>query len=251
MIPVVRPDWPAPGGVRAFATTRAGGVSEGPYARLNLGAATGDEPGRVAENRRRFAALLPSAPGWIRQVHGAGVVRREALDSHTDPPEADALVCHTPGLACTILTADCLPVLLCDAEGIRVAAAHAGWRGLVAGVLQATVAAMDADPARLLAWIGPGIGPLAYTVGEDFQAAVLERYPRAGRALSRHAGRLHADLPAIARIALAEAGVHAVHGGDLCTHADSERFYSYRRDVRTGRMATSIWRAGGDGPPSG
>jgi len=215
-----------------------GGVSKPPYASFNLGARCGDESDAIAANRQRFRQLLPSEPGWVRQVHGAVVVARESVAGNV---EADGLVCATPGLACTILTADCLPVLLCDHEARHVAAAHAGWRGLVAGVLEASVAAMAVEAHRLMAWIGPGISVQAYEVGPELRTEVLRKYPGAGDAFETRGGRLFADLAGIAGLALRHAGVGSITTGDFCTYTDETRFYSYRRDGRTGRMATTIW----------
>lgn len=238
------PDWPAPARVRAFVTTRAGGVSTADdYASLNLGAATDDDPACVAENRRRFTALLPSEPGWLRQVHGNRVLRREVWSEQDC--EADAVWCATSGQACTVLTADCLPVLFCDRQAQVVAAAHAGWRGLAGGVLEATMAAMPVAPAGLLAWIGPGISVAAYEVGEAFRADFRQRLPWLKEGFREIEGRVHADLPHIARAILERAGVRSVHGGDLCTYSDATRFYSHRRNPRSGRMASTIWLQGG------
>ena len=252
----VWPDWPAPPRVRAFATTRAGGVSTGPLASLNLGDRSGDAPERVAENRRRFRALLPSEPGWLRQVHGARVVRREDIKvkpgvrvgagsatgaARQAAPEADGVWTARPGLACTILAADCLPVLFCDRGGTVVAAAHAGWRGLAGGVLEATVAALPVAPEQLLAWIGPGIGVDAYEVGDDFRDEFRSRLPWLASGFERRDGRVHADLAAIARAVLRRAGVGAVHGGGFCTYTDRARFFSHRRDPASGRQAAVIW----------
>ena len=236
-------DWPAPDWVRAFTTTRAGGVSSGPWATFNLGERCGDDPRAVAHNRALFRAALPSEPGWLRQVHGARVLRREDLGA--EAVEADAVWSATPRLACTVLTADCLPVLFCDPEGRRVAAAHAGWRGLAAGVLQATVQAMGAEPGRLLAWLGPGISQAAYTVGEEFRNAFLALDPGQelglAQAFVHNDGAWRADLYAIARGLLAGCGLHQVFGGEYCTYTDAARFFSYRRDGNCGRMATTIW----------
>jgi YfiH family protein len=235
----VRPVWPCARNVRAFCTTRLGGVSEGPWASLNLGTGVGDAAAAVAENRKRLAMALPGEPGWLSQVHGRTVVRREDLGGGT--PEADAVVCETPDLPCAVLTADCLPVLFSDPRGTRVAAAHAGWRGLVAGVLEATVDALETDPGELLAWMGPGISGRHYEVGEDLREAVLDGCPDTGAAFSVRDGRLHADLYAVARRLLERAGVERIYGGTYCTFEDRERFYSHRRDGVTGRMATVIW----------
>lgn len=237
---LIRPDWPAPATVRAVATTRAGGVSTGPWAGLNLGDHVDDDPAAVAENRARLraAVALPAAPHWLRQVHGIEV----AIPGRHEPATADAAVTRETGRVLAILTADCLPVLLTSRDGSVVAAAHAGWRGLAAGVLEATLAVMDCAPADVLAWLGPAIGPAAFEVGEDVRAASLDSDPGAGAAFVANArGRWQADLPALARRRLGAAGVTAVYGGDLCTHADAARFYSHRRDGRTGRMASLIW----------
>lgn len=245
-VETVVPDWPAPDRVRGFTTTRAGGVSTGAWASLNLSDRMGDEPTAVAENRRRFRALLPSAPGWLRQVHGDRVLRRETLDSgeESNAPRADAAWCATPGLACTVLTADCLPVLFCDRGATVVAVAHAGWRGLAGGVLEATVAALPAAPSELLAWIGPGIGVHAYEVGKDFRSQFRRRLPWLEDGFERVGGQVHADLEAIARAILARAGVGAVHGGGFCTYTDARRFFSHRREANGGRMATTVWLDG-------
>jgi YfiH family protein len=234
------PDWPVPPAVRAFITTRAGGVSAGPYASFNLGLRAGDDPGAVAANREQLRALLPQEPKWLRQVHGADVVEADAL---TDAPEADAAVARRHGTVCAVMVADCIPVLLADREGKLVAVAHAGWRGLAAGVIEKTVARMALDPARILAYLGPGIGPRAFEVGADVRDAFLARDAQSGAAFTPHApGKWLADLFALARRQLAGAGVTSVHGGGLCTYSDTQRFYSYRRERVTGRMAAVIWR---------
>lgn len=238
------PDWPAPAPVRAWVTTRAGGVSLGAYAGLNLAAHVGDDPVAVAENRARLraAASLPAEPVWLDQVHGRSVAVLGA-DS-TAGIEADAAVTDCPQVVCAVLTADCLPVLLCDRAGTRVGAAHAGWRGLADGVLASTVAALDTSPDDLLAWLGPAIGPQAFEVGDEVRARFMLEDERAQAAFKPSpAGRWLADLYALARLALARAGVTAVWGGGDCTYGDSERFYSYRRDGATGRMASLIWLA--------
>lgn len=236
------PDWPAPPAVRALATTRHGGVSTGPYASLNLGGHVGDDPGAVAENRRRLRTLLPAEPVWLQQVHGTRVV--DAAAPAGGIPEADAAFVRTPGIVCAVLTADCLPVLLCDAEGTAVAAAHAGWRGLAAGVLEETVGAMAADPGRLLAWLGPAIGPAAFEVGDEVRAAFTAGDQGAAAAfVPGPPGKWFADLYALARRRLGRMGVTRVHGGGFCTFGESARFYSFRRERNTGRMATLVWIA--------
>ncbi len=243
---LVTPDWPAPGAVHAFTTTREGGVSQDGHASLNLGGTTGDAPQHVAENRRRFTDLLPGPPGWLNQVHGGRVLNREALDAPDPaaPTGADAAWCAAPNLPCTVLTADCLPVLFCDREATVVAAAHAGWRGLAGGVLEATVEALPASPHRLLAWIGPGIGLGAYEVGEGFRESFRRRLPWLDVGFERVGGQVHADLPAIAGAILRRTGIRSVHGGNFCTYTESARFYSHRRNPRGGRMATTIWLDG-------
>jgi YfiH family protein len=238
---ILAADWPAPPGVVAFTTLRNGaGVSAAPFDRFNLGARCGDTPDAVAGNRaelsRRYG--LPSPPRWLRQVHGTAV----AIEPGDDEPQADAAVARTPGTVLAILTADCLPVVFAAADGNEVAAAHAGWRGLAAGVLEATIAAMHAQPEHLLAWLGPCAGPQAYEVGQEVFDAFVARDPLAGAAfVATRPGHWHVDLHALARQRLLAAGVARVHGGGLCTISDPRRFYSHRRDQRTGRMATLVW----------
>lgn len=243
--PWILPDWPAPRGVHAAVTTRHGpGVSTGPYARFNLGLRSGDAANAVATNRDalRHALDLPAQPRWLRQVHGTVVAELGPLASD-DEPQADAAVSHLPGTVLAILTADCLPVLFCSETGDRVGAAHAGWRGLAAGVLEATIAAMGTAPARLIAWLGPCIGPMSYEVGEEVRAAFMERDPEASACfIATRPGHWHCDLAALARRRLAVAGVTRVFGGGFDTLTD-ERFYSYRRDgAISGRFASLVWR---------
>jgi len=237
------PEWPVSPHVHALVTTRAGGVSAAPYDTFNLGFGTDDDPSAVAENRRRLRALLPQEPRWLKQVHGARVVTAEAANGR---PEADASLASERGTVCTILVADCLPVLFSDRAGEIVAAAHAGWRGLAAGVLDNTVGAMSeagVAPDDILAYIGPGIGPRAFEVGDEVRAAYVERDGGSAEAFRPHVrGKWLADLPGLARRALARCGVNAIYGGELCTYSDPARFYSYRRDGTTGRMAALIWR---------
>lgn len=233
------PGWPAPAAVRALVTTRSGGVSTGPYASLNLGLRTDDDPAAVAENRVRLERLLPQAPRWLQQVHGSAVVDADEVQ---DPPQADASVARRPGTVCAIMIADCLPVLLADRAGTCVGAAHAGWRGLAGGVIGNTVARMAVPPDRLVAWIGPGIGPGAFEVGDDVLEAFCAATPGNRDVFKpQKSGKWLCDLPALARRALQRAGVTSIHGGDLCTYETPGRFYSYRRDRLTGRMAALIW----------
>jgi YfiH family protein len=241
-------DWPAPPGVVAFTTLRHGaGVSAPPFDRFNLGTRAGDAPDAVARNRlqlrERFG--LPGAPRWLRQVHGTTV----AVEPGENEPEADAALTRTPGTVLAILTADCLPVVLAARDGREVGAAHAGWRGLAGGVLEATVAAMHTDPADLVAWLGPAAGPQAYEVGQEVFEAFAGRNASAADAFAAtRPGHWRVDLYALARLRLADAGVGEVHGGGLCTISDPARFFSHRRSTtdgsgRGGRMATLAWIA--------
>jgi YfiH family protein len=235
------PDWPAPAGVHALVTTRRGGVSTGPWASLNLGTAVGDDPEAVATNRTLLAALLPGPARWLRQVHGNRVVAAEDVVA---PEEADASVTTRDGVVCAVQMADCLPVLFASVDGSRVAAAHAGWRGLAGGVLENTVAALGCAPAGIMAWLGPAIGPHCFEVGEEVLEAFVARDPGASVCFAPQGpGKWLADLPGLARQRLRAAGVTSVHGGALCTHSDPERFFSHRRDRITGRMAALVWRS--------
>ncbi len=237
-VDLIRPDWPAPVHVRACMTTRVGGVSRAPWASFNLGDHVGDDPAHVAANRAQLGALLPAEPAWLTQVHGTRVVE---LGCDTDY-RADACVARAAGRVCAVLTADCLPVLLCDRAGRVVAAAHAGWRGLAAGVLEATVAAMRVPPGEILAWMGAAIGPRAFEVGDEVRAAFVAQHAAAASAFVSHApGKWLADLYALARLRLGAVGVHAVHGGARCTFGEADAFFSYRRDGVTGRMAALTW----------
>lgn len=234
------PDWPAPSRVRACVTTRAGGVSLAPFDSLNLGDHVGDDPQAVAENRRRLIERLGCNPAWLQQVHSADVVEADPAAVAV----ADASWTTTPGRACAVLTADCLPALFCDRAGSRVAAAHAGWRGLAGGVLENTVAALGVPAGELLVWLGPAIGPQSFEVGAEVREAFVVQHAQAEQAFSasRNAGRFMADLYALARIRLAAIGVTAVHGGGLDTFS-APRFFSYRRAARSGRLASLIWLA--------
>ncbi|GIZ51156.1 peptidoglycan editing factor PgeF [Noviherbaspirillum aridicola] len=238
------PDWPAPASVRALSTTRAGGVSTGPYAApagggLNLGVHVGDDPEAVARNRSLLRAHVPSEPAWLNQVHGVRVV--DAGDVAGAAVDADAAIASAPGAVCVIQTADCLPVLFCDTEGKAVGAAHAGWRGLAGGVLQATAARMrEAGAGEIMAWLGPAIGPQAFEVGQD----VVDAFPGrsdAFRPIPGQPGKFLADIYLLARATLREAGVEKVAGGGRCTVSEPDSFYSYRRDRVTGRMASLVW----------
>lgn len=245
------PDWPAHPDVRAFVTTRNGGVSGGRHSTMNLGRHVGDNVAAVDENRRRFAALLPAPPVLLKQVHGATVATLGRATPAVPAPIADAAVTSGSGVPCTIFTADCLPVLLADRAGRAVGIAHAGWRGLAAGVVEATIAALGnlgVEPDHVIAWLGPAIGPLAFEVGDDVRDAFGTEDPHVAACFAPHRdSKWRADLYALARLRLARSGVECVQGGGFCTYADVDRFYSYRRERQSGRMATAIWLSGESG----
>jgi polyphenol oxidase len=238
------PEWPVPAAVGALSTCRGGGTSEAPYASLNLGAHVGDAPAAVAENRRRLhlAAELPAEPTWLAQVHGTEVAD---LDVPNSSATADGAVTRRPGRIAAILTADCLPVLFAAESGDVVAAAHAGWRGLAAGIIEATVRALAVPPRALLVWLGPAIGPRHFEIGAEVRHELLKLDPGALPAFAVNArGRFMADLAALARRRLERLGIERVYGGGECTYTHSERYFSHRRDGRTGRQATLIWLRG-------
>ena len=236
------PDWAAPANVKALQTTRNGGVSSLPWASFNLGDHVGDDPAAVAANRQALRAALPDEPCWLRQVHG--IVAVDA-DRRPKTVEADAAFARRPGTVCVVMTADCLPVLLCDRRGSVVAAAHAGWRGLLDGVLESVVAAMAAAPGELLAWLGPAIGPRCFEVGTEVRAAFVARNPSAGAAfVATGRDKWLCDIYLLARQRLEQAGVGAISGGGACTFSESARYFSYRRERTTGRMASLIWLDG-------
>ncbi len=237
----ITPDWPAPATVRAVTTTRRGGVSRGHWASMNPADHVGDALDDVQANRARLGQRLQlsASPVWLRQVHGTRVV--DAASS-TAPVEADGSYVGQPGVVCAVLTADCLPVLLCDVNGTRVAAAHAGWRGLAAGIVEQAVAALQVPGADLLAWLGPAISAEAYVVGDEVRDTFIASATRAQDAFRPAAtGGWHADLYHLARQRLAACGVQAVYGGGFCTFTEQQRFFSYRRDGVTGRMASLVW----------
>ena len=237
---LITPDWPVPAHVKSLMTTRVGGVSVGPFASLNLGAHVQDDPLAVTENRRRLREALPAEPILLNQVHGIQVVH---ADTVTGVPDADASYTRTSNTVCAVLTADCLPVLFCARDGSVVAVAHAGWRGLAAGVLEDTVDAMQVPPDEVMAWLGAAIGPDAFEVGAEVRDTFITSHPQSVAAFTPHQHKWRADIYALARIRLNACGVRAVYGGGLCTYTDAARFYSYRRDGTTGRMATLIWLA--------
>ena len=246
----LRPDWDAPG-VGALMTTRAGGVSEAPFASMNLRFEVGDDPDAVAANRAILAAACAARPVWLDQVHGARVVRLRGTHNPSSP--ADASITTEPGIACAVQVADCLPVLFAADAARAVGAAHAGWRGLAGGVLEATLAAVceaaGCVPAQVQAWLGACIGPDHFEVGADVLAAfdIAADPARARRFTPTVPGKWLADLPGLARDRLRAAGVERIGGGSWCTYAETSRFFSYRRDRVTGRMAAAVWLAPGSG----
>jgi len=238
---VIEPEWPAPGRVHAVFTLRVGGVSAAPYDSFNVGAHVGDAPQAVEDNRRhlRESLRLPDEPVWLEQVHGTDVVE---LESPAGRRQADAAVTHSTGRVCVIQVADCMPVLFAAQDGSAVGAAHAGWRGLAGGVLEATVRALRVPPRELLAWLGPAISQEHFEVGDDVRAAFMVSDSGATEAFVPNTrGRWQCDLYALARRRLAALGVDNVFGGGWCTYADPARFFSFRRDGRCGRMAALIW----------
>jgi YfiH family protein len=242
------PDWPAPKNVRALQTTRNGGVSATPYDSLNLGDHVGDAPLAVERNRMSLQSLFASEPVWLKQVHGTVVADAGQAACW---PQADACISRHSGAVCVVMTADCLPVLLCDEQGSVVGAVHAGWRGLCDGVIEKTVHAMNAPPQTIMAWLGPAIGPQAFEVGEEVRAAFVAKQPEAatafiatpesGREVGVKVNKYLADIYQLARLRLHALGITRIYGGGLCTYTDQERFFSYRRDGVTGRMGTFIW----------
>jgi YfiH family protein len=234
---MIVPDWPAPSHVKSLMTTRDNGVSRAPWASFNLDDHVGDDAAHVASNRAYLRQQLPSEPGWLKQVHSAKVVETGA-----GVPEADASFTRQPGTVSAVLTADCLPVLFCNRAGSVVAAAHAGWRGLAGGVLEATMAAMQVPPGEILVWMGAAIGPQAFEVGYEVRQVFVEQHTEAAAAFVQHTpGKWLADIYQLARIRLGHAGVQAVYGGGRCTFTETDSFFSYRRDGVTGRMASLIW----------
>jgi YfiH family protein len=235
------PVWPAPARVSALMTTRNGGVSEGLCATMNLSRGASDTPEHIAANHALLREVTGLNTQWISQVHGRDVVN---LDSPPANLVGDAVVTSQPRTAAAVRVADCLPVLFCDRAGTRVAAAHAGWRGLAAGVIEATVAAMEIAPRELIAWLGPAIGPTAFEVGDDVRDVFIAHDPRAAGAFAPYPerpGKWLADLFALAAMRLRDTGVSALFGGGVCTYINPDRFFSYRRDKTPGRMAAMVW----------
>ena len=239
MIKPIIPDWPAPEHVRAYSTTRKDGVSQGAWASLNLATHVKDDPVHVAENRRRLseALAIPNEPYWLEQVHGTEVVRPELMTTHC----ADAAFTQQSDTPCVVMTADCLPVLFCDEQGTAVAATHAGWRGLAAGVLEQTLKCFD-DPSKVMAWMGPAIGPKHFEVGDEVREVFVQQHSQTESAfVESRPGHWMTDIFQLAQQRLSAAGVPKIYGGGVCTYADAYHFYSFRRESITGRMASLIW----------
>lgn len=236
---LIVPDWPAPANVKSLQTTRTGGISVAPYDSLNLGLHVGDQPLKVAHNRQQLNRFVPTEPLWLNQVHGVEVADAAVANCQ---PQADAAYARVADAVCTVMTADCLPILLCDKAGTVVAAVHAGWRGLFNGVIEVTVDAMQVKPGSLMAWLGPAIGPQAFFVGDEVRDAFIKHDADASAAFcSQPDGKWLADIYLLARQRLDKLNVVSIHGGGYCTFSDNRRFFSYRRDGSTGRMATMIW----------
>jgi YfiH family protein len=244
-LPLLAPHWPGAPGVRAVCTVRAGGVSRPPYASLNLASHVGDAPADVANNRRllREQLALPAEPLWLNQVHGTCVLDADAMAADSQAP-ADAAVTRRPGRVLAVMVADCLPILLAQRDGSAVGVAHAGWRGLAAGVIERTVEALADSGAQLQAWLGPAISAAHFEVGDEVRAAFLAHQQQAAVCFTANArGRWQCDLAALARQRLTALGIPSIGAAGLCTMSDPERFYSYRRDGQTGRIAALIWIA--------
>ncbi len=248
-IEIIEPNWPAPKNVKALQTTRLGGVSLFPYGSLNLGAHVEDSEQSVLENRNRLRGLLPNSPLWLQQVHGTSVVTEQLGLNH---PQADGSITQESNEVCTVMTADCLPILFCDEAGTQVAAVHAGWRGLADGILEEALGQFKCRPNSILAWLGPAIGPSAFEVGVSVYDAFCFQNSFASDCFVKQKNQTssdgldivekwHADIYALARQRLNSAGLSKVYGGNFCTYTDEQRFFSYRRDGKTGRMASCIW----------
>ena len=236
------PDWPAPPRVGSRITTRNGGVSQDEFSSFNLGRHVGDDPQAVAANRQQLRDFLPDAPVWLEQIHGIQVINAAECSVSRPTPQADAAFTRQSGTICVVMTADCLPVLFCDDAGTVVAAAHAGWRGLLAGVLEETIRAMHVPGRQLMAYLGPAIGPQSFEVGEEVRAAYISADLKSAAAFKPSVpGKWLADIYLLARQRLNDQGVERIFGGEFCTVRQSDRFFSYRRDGQTGRMASMIW----------
>lgn len=238
----LKPDWPAPPSIKAFTTTRKFGHSKAPYDKFNLADHVEDDPEAVKKNRQqlREELALPTQPLWIHQVHGTKVISLDEV--HDSSPEADAVITQSPHRVCAVLTADCLPILLCNSEGNEVGAIHAGWKGLLAGVIDSTLEALNTPNEQLMVWLGPAIGPDAFEVDAEIRDAYMKRNLNNQSAFKEKEGHWHGDIYQLAKINLLQLGVHQVYGGNFCTYTDEQRFYSFRRSKGvTGRMASIIW----------
>ena len=238
----ITPNWPAPLNVRALCTTRSGGISSGPYASFNLGDHVGDKPHIVNQNRARLLKDLPNEPKWLNQVHGSTPIW---VDNNTNILKGDAALSRTRNIVCAILTADCLPVFLCDKTGTTVGIVHAGWRGLAAGVIEQTITEMKKECSHIMAYLGPAIGPDYFEVGEEVRHSFIQQDKMSAPAFTPYNGvnskKWLADIFLLARQRLAAAGVTKVYSNEECTYSNSDKFYSYRRDGDTGGMASLIW----------
>lgn len=238
---IIKPDWPAPSSIHALTTTRQSGVSRGVYAYFNVATHVSDEPEHVARNREllREENNLPGEPLWLQQTHSTIVI--DAAE-HFDGIEADACFTQQANTICTVMTADCLPVLICAHDGSEVAAVHAGWRGLAAGIIEKTIERMQSSPEDLLVWLGPAIGPKHFQVQQDVVSAFTQQNPDALNCFTQQSDtHWLADMVGLTQQRLAPLGIKHLYGGDLCTYTDAEKFYSHRRDGTTGRIASLIW----------
>ena len=244
---LITPNWPAPDNIHAYSSTRISGESQGVYAGLNLAQHVGDESRVVEKNRRQLSAALdlPNEPFWLNQVHQATALNSSVQQNTVKSsivPSADASFSLQPNCVCAVMTADCLPVLLCNSQGNKVSAVHAGWRGLAEGIIENAVAGLNERPGRLMAWLGPAIGPQAFEVGEEVRHVFVEKFAQAEVAFTQNRpGHYLADIYQLAHLVLASVGVKAIYGGEYCTFNDANHFYSYRRDGTTGRQASLIW----------
>ncbi len=238
----IKPDWPAPKNIKAFCTTREAGVSEDAYAHFNLALHVEDNPSHVKKNRQLLykSLNLPSEPAWLEQVHGVQIINATHANK---TPQADASFATEKNKVCVVMTADCLPILICNQQGTKVAAAHAGWRGLQAGVIEASIDALEENSRDILVWLGPAIGADAFEVGDEVRQKFINEIPETALAFSANKpGHWLANIYQLAKIRLQNIGIDKIYGGGFCTYTDQQRFYSYRRDGVTGRMASLIWR---------
>jgi len=244
---LITPNWPAPDNIHAVSTTRISGESKGVYAGLNLAQHVGDDPQTVEQNRRQLSTVLalPNEPFWLNQVHQATALNtstQKKVVKGSVTPDADASFSSQENHVCAVLTADCLPVLICNSQGNKVSAIHAGWRGLAEGVIENSIAGLNERPGRLMAWLGPAIGPQAFEVGVEVRSTFVEKFAQAEAAfIQNRPGHYLADIYQLARLVLSSVGVKAIYGGEYCTFNDANHFYSYRRDGTTGRQASLIW----------